>query len=126
MSFSYYFESILFLIFFNNLLFFNSIEANAAQDSDDISTEWKGGGQRSGNVRTPVSAHLPMQNLGKVKFDPPKVPVIFVLGKSPDLCIFIIMNMIMSLSFVCMFVVILKLISSQYYRVTYVIYIHLH
>lgn len=69
------------------ILFPIYLEANtAAQDHDDPVNEWKGGGagaqNRSGNaVRTPLSGNFPMQNLGKVKFDPPKVPVIFVLGK---------------------------------------------
>lgn len=56
-------------------------EANsAAQESDDPGNEWKGGGERSATSRILSSANLPMQNAGKVKFDPPKVPVIFVLG----------------------------------------------
>ncbi|XP_052867793.1 adenylate kinase isoenzyme 5 [Anopheles cruzii] len=53
---------------------------NSASDIED--PDWKGGGQgsRSTAVRTPRSANNGMQNVGKVKFDPPKVPVIFVLG----------------------------------------------
>lgn len=80
-----------------NLFFFelNSTEANtAAPDSEEPRTDWKGGG--GGNVRTdsiatPQSAtndsnaiissnNNTMHNPGKVKFEPPKVPVIFVLG----------------------------------------------
>ncbi|GAB0098163.1 adenylate kinase isoenzyme 5 [Sergentomyia squamirostris] len=57
-------------------------EANsAAQDPEGASADWKGGGRRrSTMLRTPLSGNFPMQNPGKVKFDPPKVPVIFVLG----------------------------------------------
>ncbi|XP_050077269.1 uncharacterized protein LOC126564310 [Anopheles maculipalpis] len=53
---------------------------NTASDIED--PDWKGGGPstRSAVVRTPKSAIAGMQNTGKVKFDPPKVPVIFVLG----------------------------------------------
>ena len=53
---------------------------NSASDIED--PDWKGGGpsSRSAVVRTPKSAITGMQNTGKVKFDPPKVPVIFVLG----------------------------------------------
>ncbi|XP_049282589.1 adenylate kinase isoenzyme 5 isoform X3 [Anopheles funestus] len=53
---------------------------NTASDIED--PDWKGGGPstRSAVVRTPKSAITGMQNTGKVKFDPPKVPVIFVLG----------------------------------------------
>uniref|UniRef100_A0A182K1R9 Adenylate kinase isoenzyme 5 n=1 Tax=Anopheles christyi TaxID=43041 RepID=A0A182K1R9_9DIPT len=53
---------------------------NTASDLED--PDWKGGGPstRSAVVRTPKSAITGMQNTGKVKFDPPKVPVIFVLG----------------------------------------------
>uniref|UniRef100_A0A182V3F9 Adenylate kinase isoenzyme 5 n=1 Tax=Anopheles merus TaxID=30066 RepID=A0A182V3F9_ANOME len=52
---------------------------NSASDIED--PDWKGGGpsSRSAVVRTPKSAITGMQNTGKVKFDPPKVPVIFVL-----------------------------------------------
>ncbi|XP_055678396.1 adenylate kinase isoenzyme 5 isoform X2 [Lutzomyia longipalpis] len=57
-------------------------EANsAAQDAEDVGADWKGGGRRrSTMLHTPLSGNFPMQNAGKVKFDPPKVPVIFVLG----------------------------------------------
>lgn len=60
----------------------NISEANTSAQETNESTDWKGGGgQNSANVRTPASGTFPMQNLGKVKFDPPKVPVIFVLGE---------------------------------------------
>uniref|UniRef100_A0A336KV14 CSON015556 protein n=1 Tax=Culicoides sonorensis TaxID=179676 RepID=A0A336KV14_CULSO len=57
----------------------------AAQDHEETNTDWKGGGdrgaaQRDQMAKTPVGLQPPMQNVGKVKFDPPKVPVIFVLG----------------------------------------------
>ncbi|XP_058123815.1 uncharacterized protein LOC131281586 [Anopheles ziemanni] len=53
---------------------------NTVSDIED--PDWKGGGpsSRSAVVRTPRSAINGMQNTGKVKFDPPKVPVIFILG----------------------------------------------
>ncbi|XP_059613710.1 adenylate kinase isoenzyme 5 [Phlebotomus argentipes] len=57
-------------------------EANSsAQDPEDPGADWKGGGGRRSTVlNTPLSGNFPMQNAGKVKFDPPKVPVLFVLG----------------------------------------------
>lgn len=47
--------------------------------------DWKGGGGQNGSqiiTRSPKSANIPpqMANIGKVKFQPPNVPVIFVLG----------------------------------------------
>lgn len=42
--------------------------------------EWKGGGGRSATIQTPLGTNMPLENTGKVKFDPPLVPVIFVLG----------------------------------------------
>lgn len=43
--------------------------------------EWKGGGAgRSASIQTPLGTNMPLENTGKVKFDPPLVPVIFVLG----------------------------------------------
>lgn len=60
---------------------FQISESNTSnQENEDTVSEWKGGGPRSAIIRTPKSGILPMQNAGKVKFDPPKVPVIFVLG----------------------------------------------
>lgn len=56
-------------------------EANStAPESDEA--EWKGrsGESRSGTIKTPISENMPLANTGKVKFDPPSVPVIFVLG----------------------------------------------
>lgn len=72
-----------FVVFDIRLLFihiFNSIEANStAPESEE--NEWKGrGGERSGTVKTPTSGTMQTENTGKVKFDPPSVPVIFVLG----------------------------------------------
>ena len=58
-----------------------STEANtAAQETEERGADWKGGGERSVIAQTPSSANMIMHNAGKVKFDPPKVPVIFVLG----------------------------------------------
>ncbi|EDS28638.1 conserved hypothetical protein [Culex quinquefasciatus] len=68
-------------------------KGNTTQEGDE--SDWKGGGgrgddpsqRRSAIVRSPtLGGGSPtangggMQNNGKVKFDPPKVPVIFVLG----------------------------------------------
>ena len=55
-------------------------EANTAAQDADEGAEWKGGGQERTSIRSPLSGHLAMENTGKVKFDPPMVPVIFVLG----------------------------------------------
>lgn len=64
-------------------------EANStAPESEE--NEWKGrdggdgggGGVRSGTVKTPTSGTMQTANTGKVKFDPPSVPVIFVLGNT--------------------------------------------
>ncbi|XP_037809527.1 adenylate kinase isoenzyme 5 isoform X1 [Lucilia sericata] len=63
-------------------------DASAAQDTGEQGNEWNrtqnqnsasGGGGRigAGSANTNV---IDMQNAGKIKFDPPKVPVIFVLG----------------------------------------------
>lgn len=44
--------------------------------------EWKGGGRQGSQIitRSPRSGNHKMANIGKVKFQPPSVPVIFVLG----------------------------------------------
>lgn len=44
--------------------------------------EWKGGGRQGTQIitRSPRSGNQKMANIGKVKFQPPSVPVIFVLG----------------------------------------------
>lgn len=63
-------------------------EAKASQPSEDIDDQmaydWKGGGGQNGSqliTHSPKSARAPqMANIGKVKFQPPNVPVIFVLG----------------------------------------------
>ncbi|XP_062705814.1 adenylate kinase isoenzyme 5 isoform X3 [Aedes albopictus] len=64
-------------------------KSNTTQEVDE--SDWKGGG-RGGDTRSaivpsptlgggsPINAGAAMHNTGKVKFDPPKVPVIFVLG----------------------------------------------
>lgn len=68
-------------------------ESNTSTQEPDESgsgTDWKGGGQRNhGQVinnreemtQTPIGGAPGITNAGKVKFDTPKVPVIFVLGK---------------------------------------------
>lgn len=63
----------MFLLFF----LFRFLEANStAPDTEDA--EWRGGGQS--RIHTPMSTNMALENAGKVKFDPPSVPVIFVLG----------------------------------------------
>ncbi|XP_061390134.1 adenylate kinase isoenzyme 5 [Musca vetustissima] len=63
-------------------------DASAAQDTGEQGNEWNrttqnqnsasaGGGRLVGS---PNINATDMQNVGKIKFDPPKVPVIFVLG----------------------------------------------
>ena len=70
---------------------FSTPEANASKaisDSEALAEEqgmqeWKGGGGRQGTqiiTRSPKSGNQKMANIGKVKFQPPSVPVIFVLG----------------------------------------------
>lgn len=64
-----------------SILFHIIVEANtASQEADESATDWKGGGSHSG-AQTGRTADSSMNDAGKVKFDPPKVPVIFVLGK---------------------------------------------
>jgi hypothetical protein len=72
-------------------MIFMSTEASAQktttiEDNDDSElnrklTEWRGGGQQGSQIitRSPKSGNR-MANVGKVKFQPPNVPVIFVLG----------------------------------------------
>ncbi|XP_043068619.2 uncharacterized protein [Drosophila bipectinata] len=68
-------------------------DATAAQDTGEQGNDWNHtrnrNGQNAGDLETAAAAgHLgstniggiDMQNAGKIKFDPPKVPVIFVLG----------------------------------------------
>ncbi|CAO1363590.1 unnamed protein product [Diamesa tonsa] len=62
-------------------------ESNTAQATEEqeemATTDWKGGGRIRSQppiTRTPKSGNAQIQNIGKVKFVAPKVPVIFVLG----------------------------------------------
>ncbi|XP_055906163.1 adenylate kinase isoenzyme 5 isoform X2 [Eupeodes corollae] len=60
-------------------------DASAAQDTNETANEaWKRTNPRNTNSPSGGSAiNVPladMENAGKIKFDPPKVPVIFVLG----------------------------------------------
>lgn len=50
--------------------------------------EWKGGGRAGSQIitRSPKSGNQKMANIGKVKFQPPNVPVIFVLGELVFFC----------------------------------------
>lgn len=50
------------------------------EDGDAQSVgKWRG---EAGLLSTPPDGNFPMQNVGPVKFEPPDVPVIFVLGMS--------------------------------------------
>ena len=63
-------------------------EAKSSQPLEDVddqeNADWKGGGIQNGQVlsQSPKSASIApqMANIGKVKFQAPNVPVIFVLG----------------------------------------------
>lgn len=67
-------------------------EANAAKalaESEALAEEqamqeWKGGGRAGSQTitRSLKSGNRQMANIGKVKFQPPNVPVIFVLGNT--------------------------------------------
>jgi hypothetical protein len=75
------------MIFLMNL---TNVEANAAKAlaeaealaEEQAMQEWKGGGRAGSQIitRSPKSGNQQMANVGKVKFQPPNVPVIFVLG----------------------------------------------
>lgn len=43
--------------------------------------KWRG---EAGLLATPPNGYFPQQNVGPVKFELPKVPVIFVLGSYPS------------------------------------------
>ncbi|XP_034944500.1 adenylate kinase isoenzyme 5 [Chelonus insularis] len=47
------------------------------EDGDVHGGKWRG---EAGLLSTPPDGHFPMQNVSPVKFEPPTVPVIFVLG----------------------------------------------
>ncbi|XP_050741036.1 adenylate kinase isoenzyme 5 isoform X3 [Drosophila biarmipes] len=68
-------------------------DASAAQDTGEQGNDWSltrnRNGQNAGDLEAAAAAGrlgstnvggIDMQNAGKIKFDPPKVPVIFVLG----------------------------------------------
>lgn len=58
-------------------------EANStAPDSEQ--TEWKRRGSESQSGTSRTSGGMSVPNAGKVKFDPPSVPVIFVLGTNDN------------------------------------------
>lgn len=60
------------------------LEANStAPDSEEAEWKGRGGESRSGTSKTSANG-MAVQNAGKVKFDPPSVPVIFVLGKDSE------------------------------------------
>lgn len=63
----------------------NAAKALAEQEAlaeEQTMQEWKGGGRAGSQIitRSPKSGNQKMANIGKVKFQPPNVPVIFVLG----------------------------------------------
>jgi len=56
------------------------------EESDARGTgRWRG---EAGLLATPPDGHFPKQNVGPVKFEVPKVPVIFVLGLYQSFCFF--------------------------------------
>lgn len=72
---------------FDNFTFTEASAQKAMSMEDEDSEldqkigEWRGGGQQGSQIitRSPKSGNR-MANVGKVKFQPPNVPVIFVLG----------------------------------------------
>lgn len=67
------------------LSFLTFSDASAAQDTGEQGDEWNRtqNPNSARDARAAGSANvnaIDMQNAGKIKFDPPKVPVIFVLG----------------------------------------------
>ncbi|XP_039950074.1 adenylate kinase isoenzyme 5 isoform X2 [Bactrocera tryoni] len=58
-------------------------DASAAQDTGEQGNDWshiRNQNSANGRIGTGNMVAIDMQNAGKIKFDPPKVPVIFVLG----------------------------------------------
>ncbi|XP_067621768.1 uncharacterized protein [Eurosta solidaginis] len=58
-------------------------DASAAQDTGEQGNDWsriRNSNSANGRIDTANSVVIDMPNAGKIKFDPPKVPVIFVLG----------------------------------------------
>lgn len=65
-------------------IFIYILEANStAPDSEEAEWKGRGGESRSGTSKASASG-MNVPNVGKVKFDPPSVPVIFVLGKKKE------------------------------------------
>lgn len=64
---------------YNRMLYIFAEANSTAPDSEEAEWKRRGGESRSGTSRTSVSG-MAVSNAGKVKFDPPSVPVIFVLG----------------------------------------------
>lgn len=68
-------------ILFTNI-FYLFVDATAAQDFDEQGSEWKYSQNIANTARFSSTNKdgLNIQNTGKIKFSPPRVPVIFVLG----------------------------------------------
>lgn len=72
-----------------NEILFVAEQNSTPQETDEpgqrSAPDWKGGGtvpqNRAEVIQTPTGGGRGTQNMAKVKFDPPKVPVIFVLGE---------------------------------------------
>lgn len=84
-----FFRKAIIKIYFSSINVDFIIEVKASQPSEDVDDQmaydWKGGGGQNGSqtiTRSPKSSSAApqMANIGKVKFHPPNVPVIFVLG----------------------------------------------
>ncbi|KAK0175543.1 hypothetical protein PV327_009286 [Microctonus hyperodae] len=69
------------IVFIHSVKLFNSevsLKSFVFEDGDAQSVgKWRG---EAGLLSTPPDGNFPMQNVGPVKFEPPDVPVIFVLG----------------------------------------------
>jgi len=81
------------LSYFNIIIYSDLSDASAAQDTGEPGNDWSltrnRNAQNAGDLEVAAAAGrlgstnvggIDMQNAGKIKFDPPKVPVIFVLG----------------------------------------------
>jgi len=83
----------IFRYYFNIIINSDFSDASAAQDTGEPGNDWSltrnRNAQNAGDLEVAAAAGrlgstnvggIDMQNAGKIKFDPPKVPVIFVLG----------------------------------------------
>lgn len=73
---------------------YDFLESKASHSSDDAEDQiamqdWKGGGGDLQILQSPKASAAPqMANIGKVKFQPPNVPVIFILGGKRSRCLY--------------------------------------